>query len=187
MGAIRLGLLNTKPLLYVAQVCSPGHLFLKHMLETLLACPSSGTTPLLTTFHKDLHWFHSFSLQVASSLSMKMATNRFQCLSIPALYTGCWGCTPTETYHACFPPTILYQEHPICNLEALNVVVTMKLWAPLLAHKLIHVYSDNATAVAIFQARIGMISFRHVPGMSGSHVPPGGGTHPRPGRCCRCS
>ena len=65
-------------------------------------------------------------------------------------------------HHACFSPTILHQEHPICHLEALNVVVGMKLWAPLLADKLIHVYSDNATAVAIFQAGGGRDDFIQV-------------------------
>ena len=72
---------------------------------------------------------------------------------------GCGGCTPTEAYHAHFPSTILHNAHPICHLDVLNVVWAVQLWAPHLVHKLVHLYSDSSTAVAIFQAGRGRDNF----------------------------
>ena len=82
-------------------------------------------------------------------------------LFVNACSTGCRGCTPTEAYHAHFPPSILQKDQHICHLEALNVVVVVvvKLWTPRLSHQLVHLYSDNATAVAIFQAGRGRDEF----------------------------
>ena len=45
--------------------------------------------------------------------------------------------TDTDAYHAEFPFHILDEDRPICHLEALNVVVALRLWAPQLAHQLI--------------------------------------------------
>ena len=69
---------------------------------------------------------------------------------MPALQTV-GGCTDTDAYHAEFPFHILVEDRPICHLKALNAVVALRLWAPQLAHKLVHLFSGNATAVSIFQ------------------------------------
>ena len=57
---------------------------------------------------------------------------------------------PANAYHAEFPEYILAKDRPICHLETLNAVVALLMWAPQLAHQLVHLLSDNATAVSIF-------------------------------------
>ena len=69
---------------------------------------------------------------------------------IDACSTGCGGCTDTDAYHTKFPFHIMAEDKPICHLEALNTVVALRLWAPQLVHKLVHLFADNATAVSIF-------------------------------------
>ena len=58
-----------------------------------------------------------------------------------------------------FPPHILHPDLSICHLEALNAVVAVMVWAPKFANHLVHLFSDNATAVAICQAGKGSDSF----------------------------
>ena len=59
-----------------------------------------------------------------------------------------------------FSPThILHQNLSICHLEALNALVAVKVWAPHVKGQLVHLFSDNATAVDIFQAGKGMDAF----------------------------
>ena len=58
--------------------------------------------------------------------------------------------TDMEAYHTQFPAHVVQQNASICHLEALNAMVAVKLWAPKLATQLVHLFCDNATAVAIF-------------------------------------
>ena len=137
-------------LLYVAHVCSPARLFLNHMLETLHVCPPSGTTTLSPSFHKDRHWFLWF-LPTTDSIFIIHEDGHIPVpVFVDACSMGCGGCTPTGAYHAHFPSTILHEDHPICHSESLNVVVKVKLWTPYLSYKFVHLYSDNATSVALF-------------------------------------
>ena len=64
-----------------------------------------------------------------------------------------------HAYHAVFPPSVLRQVRPICQLEVLNTAIAIKLWVPQLAHKLVHLYVNNAMAVAIFQTGRGKDEF----------------------------
>ena len=47
---------------------------------------------------------------------------------------------------------IAHKNHSIGQLKALNAVVAIKVWAPTFTNQLVHLFSDNSTAVAIFQA-----------------------------------
>ena len=77
----------------------------------------------------------------------------------PGLTNFCGAVTKMAAYHAQFPPHIMSEGHPICHLEALNAVVAIKLWAPSFSNCLLHLFSDNAKAVAIFQAGRGRDCF----------------------------
>ena len=122
-------------------------------------CPHSGPTPLYPDFHKDLHWLCRFLTTTDDTFIIHEDGRIPVPVFVDACSLGCGGCTLTEAYHVHFPSTILHKEQPICHLKALNMVVAVKLWAPHLGHKLIHLYSDNATAVAIFQAGRGRDEF----------------------------
>ena len=59
-----------------------------------------------------------------------------------------------------FPsPHILHQNLSICHLEALNALVAVKVWSPHFKGQFVHLFSDNATVVAIFQAGKGWNAF----------------------------
>ena len=51
-----------------------------------------------------------------------------------------------------FPPHITQQNLSICHLEALNALAAVKVWEPIFTWLLVHLFSDNSTSVAIFQA-----------------------------------
>ena len=57
-----------------------------------------------------------------------------------------------EAYHSLFPTQILQKDLSICHLKALNATVAIKMWAPKYVNRLVHLFPDNTTAVAIFQA-----------------------------------
>ena len=114
-------------LLYVARICSPARHVLNHMLETLHACPPSGTIPLPTCFHKNLHLFCRF-LPTTDSIFIIHEDGRILVpVFVDACSTGFGRCTPIAAYPARFPHSILHKDHPISHLEALNVVVAVKL------------------------------------------------------------
>ena len=87
--------------------------------------------------------------------------------------TGCWAINEREAYHIHFPAHILQQTLSTCHLEALNAKVALKLWAPKLATQVVHLFCDNATVMAIFQAGRGRDPFLQActsTGNCGSHV-----------------
>ena len=57
-----------------------------------------------------------------------------------------------QAYHAIFPTDILAQEFAISHLDALNCVVAFRQWATQFKDKLVHLYCNSATAVAMLQA-----------------------------------
>ena len=70
-----------------------------------------------------------------------------------------WGSRRQAGLPHRFPPHVLTQNLSICHLEALNALVAIKLWAPQFRGRLIHLFSDNVTSVAIFQAGRGRDAF----------------------------
>ena len=64
-----------------------------------------------------------------------------------------------QVYHTKFPVFILEEWHPICHLEALNAVAELQHLAPQCTGQLVHLFSDSAKAVAIFQASRGKDAF----------------------------
>ena len=129
------------------------------MLITLQACPDQGVTHLSEEFKKDLKWFNRV-LQCTDSVFIIHEEDREPiCLSVDGCLSGCGVVANSQAYHMEFPPHIQQQDLSICHLEALNAIVTMKVWASQFANQLIHFMSDNFTAVVIFQARKGWNPF----------------------------
>ena len=70
-----------------------------------------------------------------------------------------WGAQTLMYIMSSFLFHILAEHRPNCHLEALNTVIVIRLWEPQLAHKLVHLFSDNATVVSIFQVGRGRDEF----------------------------
>ena len=54
-----------------------------------------------------------------------------------------------------FPGYILKDDHPICQLKAINEVAALNTWGPQLQSSLVHLYTDNTTVNAILQLNRG--------------------------------
>ena len=115
------------------------------MLATLRECQGDGTIQLSPEFKKDLHWFRMY----AFTSNGVFIIDEDAC-QVVEIYVDACG---KEVYHTTFPPHMLDQWHPICELEeALNASMAIKLWAPNLAGRKVRLYSDSSMAVDIIQA-----------------------------------
>ena len=146
-------------LLHVAPCCPPARLFSTRMLETLRACPEQRRIALSPEFKKDVAWFNKFLPSVEGFFIIHEDDRVPVQLFVDACTSGCGAVTKMAAYHAQFPSHIVSEGHPICQLEALNAVVAIKLWAPSFSNCLLHLFSDNPTAVAIFHVGRGRDCF----------------------------
>ena len=71
---------------------------------------------------------------------------------VGAYTTGFGALCRAEAHHTIFPQRVLDQGYPICELEALNAAMAIKLWAPTLVGRRVRLYSDSSAAVGILQA-----------------------------------
>ena len=51
-------------------------------------------------------------------------------LFVDACVTGCGTICHLEAYHVAFLGKTIAAQHPICQLEALNVLAALRQWAP---------------------------------------------------------
>ena len=146
-------------LLHVAQCCPPARLFSNRMLETLRAYPEQGRIALSPEFKMDVAWFSKY-LPTTDRVFIIHEDDRVPVhLFVDACTSGCGAVTKWAAYHTQFAPHVVREGHPICHLEALNAVVAITLWAPSFSKSLVHLFSDNTTAVAIFHVGRGRDSF----------------------------
>ena len=140
-------------LLHIAQCCKSARLFLIRMLATLRACPPIGTIQLAPEFKKDLQWFWLYASASNGVSIIDDDARQVVDIYVDACTAGCgvFLCHK-EAYHTTFPPHKLDQGHPICELEALNAAIAIKLWAPMLAGRRVRLHSDSSTAMAIIHA-----------------------------------
>ena len=120
------------------------------MLETLLVCPMQGVTHLPTDFQKDVAWFQRFLPRTDGVFIIYADTKVPIPLCVDACMSGCGAVTNTEAYHLEFPSHILQQGLSISQLDALNGIVVIKVWAPKFANQLVHLFSNNAMPVASY-------------------------------------
>ena len=125
------------------------------MLATLRDCPDEGTISLSTKYKKDLLWFRLYAASSNGVSIIEEDVPQLVDINVDACNTGCGALCGAEVYHTIFPQGILNLEHPICEMEALNVAVAIKLWAPTLVSRRVRVYSDTSMSVAILQASKG--------------------------------
>ena len=78
---------------------------------------------------------------------------------VDACETGTGAICGHQVYHATFPAHMIHQPHPICHLEALNALAAVKNLDPTLHGALLHLYTDNTMAAAIFERGRGRDSF----------------------------
>ncbi len=138
-------------LFHVAQCVAPARKFLNRMLNTLRACPQSGGIKLDEDFAKDLHWFRRYMAATNGVYLMQQHREPVVAIQVDSCLTGAGGlCLDRkQCYHQEYPHHIMDRDMSICQLECLNALAALRLWAPALQHQHVNLYSDSATAVAV--------------------------------------
>lgn len=142
-----LGLLN-----YVANVAPDSRLFTNRILQFLRGMHPTAMIPINEDFRKDVKFFvNLFPEFKGKSLINKEDLQPNEYLELDACLLGCGGLAGDEFYTTAFPPDIVAENHPICHLETLNIVVAFKLWGYKWSGKKVRVYTDNMVTCYLLQ------------------------------------
>ena len=138
-------------LAFVCKCVRPGRLFLSRLLDTLrsLRRPRHRVR-LRADFRKDIRWWLRF-LSVYNGVSFfptQLWSSPDSVFSTDACLTGCGGMSTSEFFHVEFPPSVLARFPAIHLLEALAIVVALRLWGRHWRGLRIFVYCDNSAVVS---------------------------------------
>ena len=118
-------------LAFVCKCVRPGRLFLSRLLDILRSLRRPRHRVRLTAdFRKDIRWWPRF-LSVYNGVSFiptPLWSSPDSVFSTDACLTGCGGMSASEFFHVEFPPSVLAQFSAIHLLEALAIVVALRLW-----------------------------------------------------------
>ena len=138
-------------LAFVCKCVRPGRLFLCRLLDTLRSLQRNHhRIKLSAEFRKDIHWWIRF-ISVYNGVSL-IPTQTWSApdsiFSTDACLTGCGGMTTDEYFHVSFPSEVLSRFSAIHLLEALVIVVALRLWGRHWRGQRIVVYCDNFSVVS---------------------------------------
>ena len=138
-------------LAFVCKCVRPGRLFLSRLLDTLRSLRRPRHRVRLTAdFRKDIRWWLRF-LSVYNGVSFipnQLWSSPDSVFSTDACLTGCGGLSTSEFFHVEFPPSVLARFPAIHLLEALAIVVALRLWGRHWRGLRIFVYCDNSAVVS---------------------------------------
>ena len=80
-------------------------------------------------------------------------------ISVDSCLTGGGGHFGNRIYFTAYPEFILQQALNISELEMLNTLIAIKLWAPMLPNHVVRLQCDNLAAVLVLQLGRGRASF----------------------------
>lgn len=172
-------------LFHVSKCCKPARLFVGRMLETLRSAPEHGLTHLSIDFQKDINWFLSFLPTFNGVQLIQPRNDSAQHVAfVDSCLSGCGGYSGSQYYHTEFPDFITSLQLSICQLEMLNIVIAVKLWAATWSNSSVQIYGDNAATVAVLNSgrgrdrfllqcarEIWLLSATHKFILSAKHVP----------------
>ena len=142
-------------LTFVASVAPPVRVYTNRILNSLCSMPKDGYVTVTNGIRKDL----GFSWQLMPkfngiTLMGKSLVPPDEQLELDSCLTGCGGLCGQYYYSCAYPLSVLSAAHPIAHLEMRNVVVALRLWAPLWEGKKLQIYCDNMnTCVALQTGR----------------------------------
>jgi len=146
-------------LFHICQCCPTLRLFVNRMLETLRAAPDHGRHPVGPAFKADVNWILQY-LPLYNGIQM---IPRSPTMDIPIAVDSCLsgggGHFGSNIYHTAYPDFILNLGLNISELEMLNALIAIKLWAPLLRDHIVRLQCDNSAAVSVLQTGRGRASF----------------------------
>jgi len=141
-------------LLYIHKCVQPARIFVNRMLFLLRLAPNNKPITLTSSFHRDLSWFIKFLYQFNGKVIFdKTRAKPANQVYLDACLTGMGGCFGSLVYHHKLPPHLVLDEDiHITQLEMLNVLLALRLWAPKLAHSSLLIHCDNLAVVIVCQS-----------------------------------
>ena len=136
-------------LLYIHKCVKPARIFLNRMLDVLRQAVNSEAIRLTPEFHRDLAWFDKF-LDRYNGVSMYDHRSVDAVLELDACLTGLGGRFESFVYSLQIPRG--YRDMNIVHLEMVNIVLAVKLFSKMWAHKKVLVRCDNQAVVSVLQS-----------------------------------
>ena len=133
-------------LLYITKCVKPARFFLNRMLMLLRENVHTHFIKLDTEFHRDLQWFNTFLLQYNGITFYDNAPTQAT-VFLDASLQGLGGVFQDMVYTLPLPRG--FRSYSIVHLEILNIVVALKLWAPLWKDQTIDIRCDNMAVVEV--------------------------------------
>ena len=133
-------------LLYISKCIKPARIFLNRMLQLLRSHHDSKKFVLNSEFFRDLSWFNTFLNQYNGVTYFDHKKSDYT-VHLDASLTG-MGATFANMVYALPIPSDCKKLH-ITQLEMLNVVVALKVWASAWSNKIIDIKCDNLAVVEV--------------------------------------
>ena len=142
-------------LTFVASVAPPVRIYTNRVLNFLRSMPKDGYVTVTHEMREDLAFFQQLMPKFNGiTLMDKTLVPPDEQLELDSCLTGCGGLCGQYYYSCAYPSSILGAAHPIAHLEMLNVVVALRMWAPLWEGHKIQIYCDNMnTCIALQTGR----------------------------------
>ena len=136
-------------LLYITRCVRPARNFLNRMLQILRDNVHTNFITLSHHFFQDLEWFRVFLHQFngVTFYDNKLIHHE---VNLDASLNGLGACFGNEVY--ALPLPVNFMNLHITQLEMLNVVVALKVWANIWANKRIKISCDNLAVVEILKS-----------------------------------
>ena len=138
-------------LAFVSKCVRPGRLFLTRILDTLRSLRRNHHwVKLSAEFRKDIRWWMRF-INVYNGVSFiptQLWSAADSIFSTDACLTGCGGMSSDQYFHVEFPAEVLLRFTAIHLLEALAIVIALRLWGRHWRGLRILVYCDNFSVVS---------------------------------------
>ena len=136
---------------FISKCVRQSRLFLSRILALLRTLKQNGhCTRLTAEFRRDIAWWLRFmrTYNGVSMISSLVWTAPDAVFSTDACLSGCGGLTQSQYFHVEFPVDVLARFSEIHLLEALAILVALRLWGHLWAGCRIQVLCDNAAVVS---------------------------------------
>ena len=130
-------------------MCSACKIFLNRMLQTLRDHTDKNKIKLDNEFYKDLNWFNVFLRSYNGVTFYSLASINTQ-VHLDACLSGLGGQYGDWVYSLPLPDN--FSNLHITQLEMLNVIVALKVWAKNWANQRITLYCDNLAVVEVLNS-----------------------------------
>jgi len=136
---------------FISKCVRQSRLFLSRILNVLRTLKRNNhRTALSAAFRKDIQWWLTFVREYngVSVIPNSLWSPPDTIFSTDACLTGCGGITSTAYYHTRFPASVLACFTDIHHLEALAILVALRLWGCAWSGLRIQVFCDNLAVVS---------------------------------------